>query len=620
MVEPAEALGQRSAATPIQAAPLLVARSVRQMRALGELHYVPGHQRLALLDVKLPATAVFGDAGHRSAHLRIYEGLAEYAIARLRTYEVCDCLLAGQHLVCIRGDTTVKESSRGRKSFRDGKVFVPHENGSRFALNPDAAVEALAGQHLAVGGASGYYHWLTEILPRLVHCRRVFDLSSLPVLLRPPVGSYERPMLEALGISPKFSASPVLKLDSALLPTHLAHPKRQGRYSPELVELVREFRDQFTKIPSRAYPERIYVSRSDAASRRVVNEDEVMAVLGKLGFEKVVLSGLPIEEQIGLFSKARVIVGPHGAGLTNLLFSAPGAKVVELYREDFHQPTPFKNLAGLANVEHVMVLCSAAGHDRSNDSDLRVDCRRLSAALASMLEAPVSVAALPANARASYAQNGEDLLIDMLLGKRKGIKYVDVGCLFPDLHSNTYLHYLAGGQGVCIDPNPTVAEKFKQLRPRDVFINAGVSDRDEELRYYMHRNPVFNTFSAARAEKVRKKAIAKNSKGRELLEVRQIRVRPLMDLLSEARLPESFFTEVDLLSIDTEGLEDRVLRSIDFERFRPKLIVAEAIANGPDISGIFANDLVRYLSARGYQLRAYTGHDVYMMRAESNRP
>jgi len=64
--------------------------------------------------------------------------------------------------------------------------------------------------------------------------------------------------------------------------------------------------------------------------RRLRNEDELMQRIGGFGFRKVSLTGMPVREQIDLFSNASAIVAPHGAGLTNILFSPASAKIIEL--------------------------------------------------------------------------------------------------------------------------------------------------------------------------------------------------------------------------------------------------------------------------------------------------
>jgi capsular polysaccharide biosynthesis protein len=74
---------------------------------------------------------------------------------------------------------------------------------------------------------------------------------------------------------------------------------------------------------------RLYICRSGAQRRRVVNEAEVVAYLQTLGFQCLQAERLSLHEQIRLFADAKVIVAPHGAGLTNMLF-AREAVIVEI--------------------------------------------------------------------------------------------------------------------------------------------------------------------------------------------------------------------------------------------------------------------------------------------------
>jgi capsular polysaccharide biosynthesis protein len=77
-------------------------------------------------------------------------------------------------------------------------------------------------------------------------------------------------------------------------------------------------------------PKRLYVSRSDASLRRLANERQVEAVLRSRGFTIVVPGALSLVEQIRLFKGAEAVVGPHGAGMTNIGFCRPGTRVLEL--------------------------------------------------------------------------------------------------------------------------------------------------------------------------------------------------------------------------------------------------------------------------------------------------
>jgi hypothetical protein len=84
------------------------------------------------------------------------------------------------------------------------------------------------------------------------------------------------------------------------------------------------------KSEGRATDRRIYVSRRDSARRRLVNEAELETRLAGLGFESIIAGEFSPQDQIAAFRDAAMIVAPHGAALTNVLFMTEGASLLEL--------------------------------------------------------------------------------------------------------------------------------------------------------------------------------------------------------------------------------------------------------------------------------------------------
>jgi capsular polysaccharide biosynthesis protein len=82
------------------------------------------------------------------------------------------------------------------------------------------------------------------------------------------------------------------------------------------------------------WPERIYVSRRGASCRRITNEDAIEKLLCQRGFCTVVPGNLDLDLQIQVMRHAKVVVAPHGAALTNLVFCQPGTKVLEIFPPD----------------------------------------------------------------------------------------------------------------------------------------------------------------------------------------------------------------------------------------------------------------------------------------------
>jgi len=215
----------------------------------------------------------------------------------------------------------------------------------------------------------------------------------------------------------------------------------------------------------------------------------------------------------------------------------------------------------------------------------------------------------------SYAQSGEDIVVDIELGKKKKGFYVDIGAYHPKMFSNTYLFYKKGWSGLCVDPNPKMEELFRKARPRDKFLNLGVGVREDVREYFEFEDGAANTFSAEQAKKNQEEA------GRKLKGKRMVAVLPLKTIFDKY-LPKG--QKIDLLSVDVEGMDLEVLRSNDWKKYRPEIIIAEDLefdfdryVNGvrlPRSQARPRNDggvgIVKFLGERGYKLKDKTPYSL----------
>ena len=138
-------------------------------------------------------------------------------------------------------------------------------------------------------------------------------------------------MLDHLGLTAdRCLDHPHVRADLLVVPSL---PDDQFRTPPWIVPWLRA---QFLPADVRRPHRRLYVSRGHARhTRRVENETELMAALEPLGFECIDPGALSPADQVRVFAEAAYIVGPHGAGLTNLAFASPGAAVIELFARDY---------------------------------------------------------------------------------------------------------------------------------------------------------------------------------------------------------------------------------------------------------------------------------------------
>jgi FkbM family methyltransferase len=203
---------------------------------------------------------------------------------------------------------------------------------------------------------------------------------------------------------------------------------------------------------------------------------------------------------------------------------------------------------------------------------------------------------IPAGAKVSYAQFADDLVSAHLFNS-VGIEkptYLDIGAFDPVSENNTYLFYLAGSRGVLVEPNKAITERLKSVRPGDTVLVAGIgTDETPEADYFMLDNPGLNTFDREQAERIARETPHK---------IREVVKMPLLNI--NKVIAENFGGKApDLISIDIEGLDFAVLNTLDFKKYRPKLVCAETLItntlkHNPATTKLFTDN--------GYEVRGMT--------------
>lgn len=156
-----------------------------------------------------------------------------------------------------------------------------------------------------------------------------------------------------------------------------------------------ELREILTKDIKKSevnFGNKIYISRAGCNLRYVENEAEVMALLEKYGFKKIIADDFSYDEQIAIFSKVKYLVGPHGAGLTNLLFMNKNSFVLEMTtKPDNHKPvTDYYKMASILDINYLYQECECGtnGHHIKDfhHASLLVDLVKLEKNLKLMFE------------------------------------------------------------------------------------------------------------------------------------------------------------------------------------------------------------------------------------------
>jgi len=193
----------------------------------------------------------------------------------------------------------------------------------------------------------------------------------------------------------------------------------------------------------------------------------------------------------------------------------------------------------------------------------------------------------------TYAGEGEDLILEKLLsGQNKGF-YVDVGCYHPIVGSNTHKFYKKGWTGVNIDPDPTTIKKFNKFRKGDINLNCGISEDGRALTYYSFKESAINSFSEEFYQD-------RLNAGAEFLGKEMIKTITLKEVFDSYLNGQT----IDFLDIDAEGLDVEVLKSNDWSKYKPRIILVED--QNMEANSFEDLDTFKFLSPLGYKLIAKT--------------
>lgn len=219
-------------------------------------------------------------------------------------------------------------------------------------------------------------HWLTAHLPKLALLRDRGELDDvlLPVERSPAIDGSIRLLGLDPGSFPTFDPARPLQVGELTL-------VGSDRFRPELLQLV-----QGAAVPpgAAAAHRRVYVSRAKASRRRLVNEDQLEPVLARHGFERVAMEELSFTEQVDLMRETAVLCGPHGAGLTNMIFCPPGAHVVEIADLSFPNPNFYALASGLRH-RYWLLTAQGLGGGHPLERDLRIDVAAVDDVLAEVV-------------------------------------------------------------------------------------------------------------------------------------------------------------------------------------------------------------------------------------------
>ncbi|MDR1874829.1 MAG: glycosyltransferase family 61 protein [Synergistaceae bacterium] len=240
-----------------------------------------------------------------------------------------------------------------------------------------------------IGWENNYYHWLTECLESLYLIRKSGFRPDFYVIAN--ALNFQKQWLSLLGIKEEqiIAADKFIQADELIVPDLLNNwypvdfRKKLGYQKKWLPHWILELYKE-TVIPRtgvRKNKKNIFVSRQNAPYRRLLNENALRALLDKYDFTTVHTENLSVEKQLEIFVDAKTIVGVHGAGLTNAMFSDRGTPVLELNTQYYHDSSYRVLFSQTGHPYHYMI---GETHDTSvpaNEENVHIDPGKFESAL-----------------------------------------------------------------------------------------------------------------------------------------------------------------------------------------------------------------------------------------------
>ena len=191
-----------------------------------------------------------------------------------------------------------------------------------------------------------------------------------------------------------------------------------------------------------------------------------------------------------------------------------------------------------------------------------------------------------------FAQTGEDAILvvlfrEKIIKKERGF-FIDIGAHHPFEGSNTYLLYLNGWRGINVDASPGSMKLFRHHRPEDINLEVGVGAKRGTFPFYMSEVSLMNTFS--------KENLSRLHSLDQIKKETQVEVYPLAEILDKYVTAGQ---KIDLLTVDVEGLDFDVLKSNNWIKYRPSVVVVELPVT--TLRDTLQNEATRFMMDLGYE-------------------
>jgi capsular polysaccharide biosynthesis protein len=283
----------------------------------------------------------------------------------LRSYYLRDMTLDASLMLLLRERNRIPET----------RYFVSDEEYAATLVKPLPAVELDPAEYYVIGCNRvwhNYYHWLVQSVPAIDWALRQRGRHRVTLVL-PPLQAWQEETLALLDCQdvPRLT----LHISGTYLLPQAAFSDFLSARMPTVVSraAAATYRRLGAAAPwTPGAADEIYVARTDAQNRLVRNEPELIDLLERQGVRIVVPGTLSVAEQIAAFRAARLVIGPHGAGMSNIAFCQPRSFIYELLPKGYPNPW-FNRIAQAIGLNYFADLFESDGQDNADQQTWRID-------------------------------------------------------------------------------------------------------------------------------------------------------------------------------------------------------------------------------------------------------
>jgi len=238
-----------------------------------------------------------------------------------------------------------------------------------------------------IQGASGnnYFHFLFDIITRLKLCEEKYPLDNIDYFYVPGTYNWQKKILKIFGIendrlinsqiNRHIEADKILAVDHPWYYKGNIHDEVKNLPSWIILWLRNKFINMATKFNCN---DKIFIDRSESQFKhcQFQNNKEIITFLNSKGFTSYKIGQLDFFEQIYLFNNAKIIIGPHGAAFSNIIFCKPKTNIIEILPET-HLSKKCVRLSKILNLNHNRITTPEVKSSEKELGDIKFEIRKM---------------------------------------------------------------------------------------------------------------------------------------------------------------------------------------------------------------------------------------------------